>query len=708
MTTPSTGSVQRLLWLGYLVAGILTIAAYFGLIAAGAPAMAKVTLYCVITGSAAIAVLYGCRRYRPAAWLPWLLLGLSQVVYAIADTTFYVSHVVIDATSFPGIADIFYLAHYPLVVAGLLALIRVRTPGRDLPGLLDAALLAVVAAMLSWLYLIAPQAEAHPDPLVKIASVAYPVMDLAMFAVALRLILGSGRRPLPFFLLCINLLAFLAADTIYVLQQLNGSYVAGNFLDAIWLSGNLALGAAALHPSMGTIGQPTREPEAAPGPLRIVALCAAALVAPATLLVQYARGSYSDIPITAIACGLLFVLTIARMAGLVAEQRRLAITDALTGLRTRRFFESRLGLKITEVGMERDRLAVLIVDVDHFKSVNDRYGHPAGDRVLIEIAHRLREATRTGDLLARYGGEEFAVVVSGSGAAEPARIGERLRLRVAESPITLPDGELVTVTVSVGTASFPDHGRTPTDLITAADRALYSAKALGRDRIALGSAVAPRAHPPGTGSVLVDLERLASEVDGWLSEHEHSEAVGYWAGMVAAQLGHCPNSVRRAELAGRLHDIGKALIPESIWTKQAKLSDEEWQLVRQHPVYGWRLAKTVPGLTTVAEIVRQHHERFDGNGYPDGLAGSGIRIEARILAVCDSWAAMLANRTYKAGLSEQEASEELLRGRGSQFDPQVVDVFLALWRDGRIGPLALLGSNHYSLISASVFQNINS
>ncbi|UJW30857.1 diguanylate cyclase [Saccharothrix sp. AJ9571] len=677
-----------LVWAYYLVAGAFTVAAYYTAVLSGGPPVLRVTLYCLVSASAAAAVLLGCVRNRPRSWLPWVLLGLSQVVYAAADANFYVTHFILGKTSFPAPADVLYLSHYPLVVAGLVLLIRRRTTGRDVPSLLDAALLAVVAGMLSWLYLIGPQTEADSPLLVKVASMAYPMMDLAMFAVAVRLILGRGRRNTAFVLLSTNLLAFFAADSTYVFQQLDQTYAAGNFLDAFWLSGNLALGAAALHPSMAHLADPDGAPDRGPGPLRITALCAAALIAPATLLVQYAHGAYSSIPIVGCACAILFVLTIARLAGLVSEQRRLAITDGLTGLHTRRYFEAELPAEIARARRAGSALAVLIADVDHFKSINDRYGHPCGDQVLVEISRRLRSATRDTDILARYGGEEFALLIRGSGGEEPAVIGERIRRAVADSPVAIDGGHSpIEVTISVGTASFPLHGKTPADLVGAADRALYAAKNRGRDRV-VGWPAEPE---PDEDAGLTYLQRIADEVDGWLSTHEHGRAVGRWAALVAGELGRSPASVRLAELGGRLHDVGKILVPKEIWEKREPLTEDEWKQIRQHPVYGYRLALAVPGLGGVADVIRQHHERFDGQGYPDRLAGTAIRFEARILAVCDTWAAILADRPYRPARTEAEAVRELLDARGTQLDPQVVTAFLDLHARGELGALPRAG-----------------
>jgi diguanylate cyclase (GGDEF)-like protein len=683
MSANGPGPVGGRAWLGYLAAGLVAIVGYYLIPAQGAGVPARVTVYCATSVSAAVAVLVGLLRNRPRARLPWVLLGLSQVVYAIADTTFYVRHYLLGLTDYPSLSDPFYLGHYPLVVLALLLLIRRRTPGRDLPSVLDASVLAVVAAMLSWLYLIAPQARADSPMLVKLTSVAYPVMDLAMLAVALRLILGVGRRSPSFALLTGNLLAIFTADTLYVLQQLNLTYQAGNFLDAIWLSGNLALGAAALHPTMARLGEPSAVRDQVLGRLRIAALCVAALVAPATLLTQYVRGSFQDIPVIAAACAVLFMLTIARLAGLVADQRRLAITDGLTGLHTRRFFEAQLPLETERARRGGGSMAVFIADVDRFKSINDRYGHPAGDRALIEIATRLRGSSRAGDVLARYGGEEFALLVPEATPTELPSIAQRLRDSVASSPIAVTETNWIACTVSVGAACYPQHGNDPAELIAAADRALYAAKSAGQDRVVVG---APAGGEEGGDPAMVDyLCRVADQVDVCLSSYEQSRAIGHWVHRLATELGYDEPTVCRAALAGRLHDIGKIVIPEAVLTKPGKLTEDEWRLMCDHPDYGYRLARTVPGFSAVAQVIRQHHERYDGTGYPQRLAAHAIRPEARLVAVCDTWAAMLADRPYQPARPLAEAREELRRGRGTQFDPDVVDLFLDLQRAGQVG-----------------------
>jgi two-component system cell cycle response regulator len=680
-------------WWMYLVAGHLLLGVYYLIPVSPAGTTGqtvRVVLYCTISASAAVATFAGVRRNRPQWRRPWVFLALSQVVYAIADLTFYASHYIFEYTVYPSYADIFYLGHYPLMVAGVILLIRRRTPGLDLPSLLDAAVLAVVAGMASWLYVIGPQARLTSPVLVKIASLGYPMMDLALFVVALRLIFGAGPRPRAFVLLTCNLLGILTADTIYVLQRLDGSYHAGNFLDAIWLSANLCIGAAALHPTMARLVDRAHVKDVGLSRGRIIALCSAALAAPILMLVHDVGQSSQDVLVIAAGSALLSLLIIARLAGLVADQRKLAITDSLTGLHTRRFFEAQLPLEISRARRGDGSVAVFIIDVDRFKSINDNYGHPAGDDVLMEVAARLRAASRAGEVLARYGGEEFALLVPDAGPGRLSVIANRLRERVAEKPIPVNAGNddiPLFVTVSVGSASFPTHGDGPDDIVVIADRALYAAKAAGRNRIAVGPEPLPAVDPDTDGAMAEFLCQVADRVDGWLHRYDHSRSVSRWAGVAAGEFGLDAPTIRVTQLAGRLHDIGKVIIPEVVLTKPGALSEEEWRLLRQHPDFGYRLARMVPGFAGVAHVIRQQHERYDGAGYPDGLRGADIRAEARILSVCVAWAAMRSNRPHQTALDENRARRELWSGRGQQFDPDVVDLFLDLHAQGSIGTL---------------------
>lgn len=664
MVTGGTGGPPPPWWVIYLTVGSVVAALYGFLPHGGTAGIGRVVVYTAITLSAAVAVGVGVARNRPAQRLPWLLLAAGQVMFAAGDAAFYVANDVLGSSSFPALADVFYLARYPLAVAGLALLVSRRTGVRDVTGLLDASTVTIGAALLSWLFIVSPLARADLSTADKVVLLAYPILDLALLAVALRLVLGPGRRPPAFHLLTGSLLLIFAADTIYSYQTLHGQFRTGT-IDVLWLIGNLALGAAALHPTMGDLTLRSEVETGHPSRLRPWLLLGATLVAPAALLAQVVRGRLTDVAVTAAACALLFTVAALRMEALVSQQRHLAITDSLTGLYTRRFLESEIPPRIARAARGHESMALLIIDVDHFKDVNDRYGHPVGDQVLIEITRRLRTACGPGDILARYGGEEFAMLARGPGDDGLEAFATRVRAAVSTGPVVPAPGLAVDVTVSVGAAAYPRHGRAATDLLVHADRALYRAKAQGRNR----AVVTADADDPGpvAGAVaavepgVAALTRLAGDVDR-RDQRPSGEAVGGLARRVAAAMGLDDETARRTELAARLRDVGRVV-----------LAGGGPDLERMHPDFGARLVRTQPGLGDVAEIVRQHHENYDGSGYPDGAAGRDIRVEARVVAACERWCDLRA-----APLPRDQARTRLCQLRGTVLDPDAVDALVGL------------------------------
>jgi two-component system cell cycle response regulator len=474
----------------YLLGGLGVLLAYFQ--AGGSGAVGRVLLFCLLSVSAPAAVLYGTLRYRPRRAWCWMVLAAGMAISTAADATFYTTHLVFGDDRFPAPADVLYLTHYLVLAAGLVLLIRARTPQWQAATMIDAAIVAVAAALLYWIFLIGPIASGPAEStLAWLASVGYPVMDLMLLAVAARLVLGVGVRTPAFYLLCASLGLTLLSDTVYGLQQLAGIYEAGNFLDAAWMLGMLASGAAALHQSMRSLTEPSAvaTPDASPG--RMAVLAAASLVAPGVLIHAAAGHRTVNLYVVGAASALLYLLVLARMAGLVRLQRLAAITDGLTGLRTRRFFEQAIAHDINRAHRDGRDLAILLLDVDHFKKVNDTYGHPGGDRVLCEIANRLRAVCRGHAVVARYGGEEFAVILTDTAPPAAAAVAERLRHSVAEYPIAVNDRNHLTVTVSIGLATL-DNGTEPAALTLAADQALYQAKDSGRNQIVTAPA---KPHP---------------------------------------------------------------------------------------------------------------------------------------------------------------------------------------------------------------------
>jgi diguanylate cyclase (GGDEF)-like protein len=377
------------------------------------------------------------------------------------------------------------------------------------------------------------------------------------------------------------------------------------------------------------------------------------------------------------------------LEALRAEAERQARTDALTGVANRRHLVERLDAALAT---DADGVAVLLLDVDHFKRLNDAYGHATGDAVLIEVASRIRAAVRDVDDVARWGGEEFCVLCRGV-PDDDALVGlaEGVRLAVERRGIDVRGVEIA-VTASIGAVRASAALRELDDLVDAADRALYAAKRRGRNQTRLyrdWSFEDFVAEDP-EAIRLAEALALTASVREEMSPL-HPLQVADLAARTAERLGLPSAIVLRARLGGWLHDIGKVAIPDRVIVKPTELDESEWDVMRAHPLIGEEIIRRISGLREAGAAVRGHHEQFAGGGYPDGLAGAEIPIEARIVAAADAYSAMTSTRPYAVAKERGEALAELRRCAGTQFDPEVVQALSAVleehWRhlDARLG-----------------------
>ena len=379
---------------------------------------------------------------------------------------------------------------------------------------------------------------------------------------------------------------------------------------------------------------------------------------------------------------------------LYREQARAAITDAVTGLPNHRAIMSRLDEELSRSQRTDSSCAVVFVDLDHFKRINDTYGHRAGDAILREVGSRLRATVRLEDFVGRYGGEEFAVILTETDVLSANQTAQRLLIALNSQPFNWEMEETqavvpIAVSGSIGVAIYQLHGITREELIECADQAMYQAKKGGRNRVCIADVeptlskeiiLPDELREAGDQNVreIVGMQALtaaAAARDGGTLVHAYRLAE--FAVATARKLGQSEEDLHLMRLGAILHDIGKIGIPDTILYKPGPLTEEEWVVMRTHSVIGRQILEEIGGVfQQLATIIVAHHERWDGTGYPNQLAGEAIPVHARILTVVDAFDAMTSRRVYREPLSTLQARAELLRCSGNQFDSQVVEAFL--------------------------------
>jgi diguanylate cyclase (GGDEF)-like protein/putative nucleotidyltransferase with HDIG domain len=404
-----------------------------------------------------------------------------------------------------------------------------------------------------------------------------------------------------------------------------------------------------------------------------------------------------------------------------------AITDGLTGVKTHRFLMEALSSEWKRSTRANRPFALVLMDLDRFKFVNDFYGHLEGDVVLQRVGHILEQNCRRSDVVARYGGDEFVILMPETTVEQARQLASKLRGWVASDPL-LRDKN---ITASFGIAGFPVHGSTPQELIQVADSSMYLSKHQGGNSVSSAEQGDPNDRKKWKKDVLeaylgVTLKRLFSTgpeafeeiyrrleqftrslteqgVDGKseglplavvetvtslalaidAKDHYtqgHSQKVSAYAVMIAQALGMSPEEVEEIRLAGLLHDIGKVGIPETILNKSGPLDATEWETMKTHTHLGAKILEPLATMNRIREMVRHHHEFYDGTGYPDRLEGELIPYGARLIAIADAYDTITSARTYKKARTPEDAFAELERCSANQFDPEIVRIFVKTMR----------------------------
>jgi diguanylate cyclase (GGDEF)-like protein/putative nucleotidyltransferase with HDIG domain len=511
--------------------------------------------------------------------------------------------------------------------------------------------LYLLAAPLTWISLVAPHHARHGT---------VPIAVLGALCVVFAIVLIAMRERLPERALPAMLAAGAVLVSLGIVFSRDATSPYAFFYVWVAVEAFFFLGGRAALPLVGFIG---------------VCYAAALLAVPSAGGDAVVRWLFTvgACLVSSVLAGVLQ----ARAQMLLEEASEAARTDALTGLLNRRGFEETITLELARTTRSGGSLSVIIADLDHFKALNDRFGHQVGDVALQRLAVLCREGKRVVDSAARIGGEEFALVLPYTDTNGAYLVAERLRRLIHDGA-----SDETMLTASFGIAAYPEHGTDEDSLLRAADQALYVAKQLGRDRSVIFShEVAATVHRgldvpllarEQTTAVLVLAETLDLRDAG---TGAHSQTVGRYSETIARELGLAAERIERIRLAGLLHDIGKLGVPDEILRKPGRLTAAEFTEIRKHPELGARILAGA-NLDDISAWVLAHHERPDGAGYPFGLSAEQIPLEARILAVADAFEAMTADRVYRAGMSHDAAVEELRRCCASQFDETVVHAFL--------------------------------
>jgi two-component system, cell cycle response regulator len=605
----------------------------------------------VMVGCAAVCVARGVlvAEARPA----WLFLGVSLGCDACGEIL-----ATVNESLLPGLQAALFLCFYLGSYVGIVLLGRRRVP-RLRPSLwLDGLSGILAVSALGAAVLFGPVfASIHGSGWQAFLDISYPLADALLVGVVVGMLALAGWRfDRSFATIAIGFLVLAVADGIYLYQVAEESYVAGTPLDTLWLLAALILAYAAWQPD----ASPTRSTQS------VMALLAGPVIAGITAIAVLAYGNLEHVGRLSIwlAVGTLLVVLLRLVAtgvenvGLVRTSSELANRDPLTGLHNRRALFADLE-RAFELADRSDPLLLVLFDLNGFKQYNDTFGHPAGDALLARLGQKLEVQARPLGRSYRLGGDEFCALLKAG--EDPALLAAELAAALLER------GEGFTIGASYGEVLLGAETSDLNEALRIADQRLYAQKA-----------VLPRAGSLEWKDVLLGVLR---EQDPDLDEHVQRVAE------LALQLGKrvemAPGELKSLVAAAELHDIGKVAIPKAILDKPAELDADERTFIERHTVIGERILASAPRLAPIGAIVRATHERYDGDGYPDGVRGEEIPLAARIIAVCDAFHAMTSDRSYRSAMPIEDALDELHRCAGSQFDPDIVTEFWKLLANRR-------------------------
>jgi two-component system cell cycle response regulator len=586
------------------------------------PAFGKLA-YWIVVVSASLLTLVRAGTLRGRERLAWGLIGLGSLLWACGDVYWTLVLADNDVIPVPSIADAGYLALYPLVFAGLCLLLSARVEGAPRTLWVDGLTAALAAGALSATVVLQTVLDTVGGSTLSVATnLAYPIGDLILLAVVVAAFALRGwRADRTWTLLGIGIVLFWIADSYYLVTVAKETYTYPSLFDDGWTLCLVLFSVAAWQPATRSVALEDR------GATRFTAFPIAFATLGLGILVLAALASLNAVAVLLAAASLLAVFA------------RLILSRITAG--------------------RREPAVLALFDLDGFKHYNDSYGHPAGDALLQRLGAKLAAYVAGSGSAYRMGGDEFCVLLD-------VDTGREADAQAAQAAAALTEhGDGFVITCSYGAIAVPGEVAQAEEALRVADQRMYAHKHSGRTS----------ARSQSRDVLLRALAERNPELG------EHISGVAELAEAVAERLELDAEQVEHVRHAAALHDVGKMAIPDAILDKPAALDEDEWQFIRRHTIIGERIVAAAPALRPVAALVRSSHERWDGAGYPDRLAGEEIPLGARIVSVCDAFDAMVADRPYRAGMDPADALAELERCAGSQFDPAVVAAFAAAWGD---------------------------
>lgn len=700
----SRGEAYRFRLRSWLLLGVVVLiytVVFFSALTGMARLMPLELLYCTPIFATVYFGVAIARKTEGSERTFWAMLASANGVLLACEALLIVWVWVIDKAGPPPVSWPFHVLHVAAAgfFIGMLSAMRRRrsgSPAMHVRWALDLAIMSVVASVVVFTIYVWPtmHAKGAPWPHV-LVGLAYPLMGIVMLAGTLGNVVGyrASRWRTWDTLIAVSLGLYAIGIGLWPswyssIQTTSRTFERG-MLDVLQLSGHWILMMAAVYrfsdPGLpSVIPLPPAALSRSPWRAAIVPTMAAVTV----LVVPFITGGAAGDPLrhgVLVGASVAIVVLLAARSyarsleyGALVEQ---TISDPLTRVRTHRFFLERLEQEIAQARRFEDELSVVIVDLDAFASYNKTHGLEAGDRLLVQVAQLLQAASQRDWTVSRLGGDQFALIVPRAGSLDAVVHARRL-LDVISIEAGVSPGQ---VTASAGVAVFPRNGESASDIVKVAEAALFEAKSVGGAHLFIYHDDQVGDHSARARIARLESERkiaaataLAAAVDARdRVTQDHSRNVAVLARRIAEHIGLSSEQAWRAETAGLVHDVGKIGIADAILNKPGPLDDVEREQVREHAAMGQRILAAA-GLGEILPAVRSHHEWWNGQGYPDGLAATEIPMEARILAVCDAYDAMISDRPHRSAYTRESALAEIERAAGTHYDPELVAALRAI------------------------------